>query len=626
MSGPHCQIQVVFKKFKIDAENLVMAVNPSNPDSIRGNKERAEDITKGYVYIFTRYSRPTGQDWPSSVAISVESEEHKITAARQSVCIPSTGVRSRSVYYAYSGIKLAAERVENIREAIKAYKQPGSPPPRVVQINSQQVLRPRPETPVVHTPLSGGRVKIEIVLHDWHGYLERFAQRYYDIVNGSSGKLNDFLDREVNLSGAEMSGSGLPMRALFAFTTIVDALIKADHERTLQGRASNLFGTGGDNRHRTGNSSIRRELADNARPMYNFFDRATSEFEYARSRPQAEELNGISANSEFVDGRSDEHAEELNGIIRIIPALLFNFHANSTFLDYMYGSRDEVMKLIAAIANCLYRWETTLHGHEKERLLSVWRRLRINADSVENLIAHMRDNNPVTAAEVHGLIGEVSVYLYIAAGVGVESGEAPEDVRSILFMLFSVEHTNNNRLRLHYLLAYGALKENVSMQAGVMYETSGGRSVSFSSFGKIVTLAGKADDLGVFEIPRIASGFLGSAGTVVEFHNFAVQMAMATQMLQNRQIVAAVPHFLSASEISSLAVAARSGFAVGAFLSAARVWLNAGRAFSAGEIAIGFVYSVSGIFFLSSGAILGGQNCLLRRSPPSPCSPSLWRL
>ncbi|MCL2382597.1 MAG: hypothetical protein FWC64_13580, partial [Treponema sp.] len=571
------QIQAVFKRFSVNEQVLEHIISSGvHVDNLLGNREHTEDIEKGYVYIFTRNNRA-----------EVEHTIHRIRGARMLVPIPSEE-RGMRVYYAYSRIRMSDERLESIKQSIRLHNPPSPPPARVVRIDSEDVLRPKRDTPVRHAPSADGEEStIEIILYDWFGYLEECAAFYKGTVEANYANYERHLEGAVSLSG-DFDSAGVRRGDLFAFTDMIDDLV----ERSERPSLSRLLG-----------GSFRREVDEAA--MYSFYNEARETIDTFRS-------GGLDA--------------RLNRTIRLIPALLASRMASATFIDHLHKAEGDgdAPDLVEVISDCLYKWQEVLHRQEREQLLKVWEFPTLFIDEWRMIVLneHLEEAGGAGAtAETFRLMGDSSFFLHFAAGFGVPQGGAlPPNAWDIVSAWLSAGLQNNHRLMIYFLFDLGLFKgrPEKELETGVLFRGNDGEPFSGKIFGRTVKALGAADGLELIQVPRIAMSAVERISVLMSFNHFLAQMELSAQMAGARRDALAVPHFLSGvgsgvaavSGTKALITASKKAFMhgiqVGSFFSALPAMVNAGIAGSTGNTRVALMYGGSGAGYVASGLVAKG--------------------
>jgi len=510
-------VHVVFKKFAIDVDNYSLEELNNITGSLRGDKNRAEDISNGYVYFFYYpQAAVTGR--------TILHEAHEITGPRQEISVPQvTDGRLNLVHYAYSKIELSDERIGHIKEDIKNR---GTLSTRAVHIPTQGFVLPRGslrENSYIGITQTDNTVRKEVYLYDWHGYLERCANDYYGTVDGNFNGYSEFLEQNVDLKGNGLEGSGVSLGGLYALADSVDTLIQEDR-RYREVLASDSGGT-----------------------LHELF--------YADTR---EKIN------------NERGGELVTKTIRLISLLMRDRRANSTFLDYMYGTPDQIWRLIKLISECLYKFQEILHKEEKRELFRIWQRpnLHIDVERNNNLLRHLHIHGfELLGSRVHEFIGQASVFLYIAIAARIRNDEDRQQLEDILGIWLSADISNEDRLIINGLLTGGVFRRPPFSQGQDAFsfsdsDESRGRLLGNRRRGNLsdaknaIAVFNVIANTGMVQMPTIIPSALGRIETAIELHNLLTRIALAAQV---RDLTSAVPHFISILEPAVALAAKKSG-------------------------------------------------------------------
>ncbi|MCL2382542.1 MAG: hypothetical protein FWC64_13300 [Treponema sp.] len=568
-------VQVRAKKFRFDTDSpdWIFAELANNDNSLfRGDKAHAADIEDGYVYMFIDISSLTR-------GTELYVKRQRIAEAGDIILVPQRINNTNwPAHFAYSKIELDKERIAAIGRTIVKNRPTIRAAIRTQYISTQEYIAGA-NPPDTHRTPEYLDADGTIYLYDWFEYLEKCAGDYFDMVEKGRDGYERYLDEEVALpGGGAANGSGLSRRELYSFTDTIDSLVRESEKRSRR----NWFA-----------ASLREDLSrpadGSAHDMYKFYDEARGEIDKLRSGGQAEKLNRT---------------------ILLIGFLLADGRANSTFLDYMFGSQEQGRKVIALISKCLSRWQETLHKEEKERLFRAWQSPAVSASDrkIPPLAKELGGNGAATGLQVHGHIGEASVFLYMAAGVGASRGGALEDEAwDIIGIWFSVELTNRSRLIIHSLMVAGLFngRREARLENAVLIRGGGRAPSEFFVFG--LRAARSLDSLDGLEVIRIPKIVAEKMGALLELHHFLVEMQMAAQILDEGHAGWAIPHFISAAQSAALVRGIKNGFfagvAVGAIFSALRAVVNVGlSAQRSGDIRVQLAYAASGASYVAAAA------------------------
>ena len=571
------RVEFAVKKFKLDAISFEEG-NPSfNPTGFFvGNKEYVEDIKKGFLYYFFKRLR---RDNRQTITEILWDYEEIVEGAL--VSVPQiTGGRINDIYYAYSEILLTNDRIETIRQEIldRYLYISTTPPRRAVRIQTRMFLPEKYRGNESFASSLGATDyldvdKREIYLYDWNGYLCDCAQYYNDTVSSNYDKYQEYIGTHINLGDEDTEESGLMRSDLYTLADTVDTLVQED-----RGRANVL----------------RTQDYD----FFTFYSKTTNEIDYLRSGGQVELFKKT---------------------IQLMILLLSDPRANSTLTDYMFGENGESWKAIALINKCLYRYHEMFNKHEKRRLFRIWENMPVSLtgrSNLNNLIEHLQRNNrggrnlPITAREVHGHIGETSVFLYIAAAtwieVAEEPAEIPPDLDGILDISLSVNLTNRRRLISNNLLAEGILRNRSKMEDAVTFTGRRPQLPFRRASDVVVTTVDIIDDQQIIQMRKITVNTASRLGMVLEFHSLLSELALAEQ---SRSFASAAPHFISVvGSAGSIAAAIRgaslaTGVLVQSVFSLVRVTINMVRAGRMSDPNVSLAFAVSGAFYAGAAVM-----------------------
>ena len=569
-------VPVIFKKF---------ALNP-NADNLRHwNKDTAESIKSGYVYTF-RFPRRTEEriDFCNenqqyfvvdNAAVTrtdrryIQISELKIVQENQTcfVCAirPNESYR---MHFAYSRIRLSKERLNAIAEEIgKNWRYAR----RAVDVN-MAVFMPENSRRQNHTLNFrdiGNAEKGVVYLHDWFGYLEQCADTFYNAAEGAHEEIATYLNAEINLAGRGVpeGSSGLSRGSLYTLADYMDLLT----ERVFRGE-SNLF-------------SPRPQDPPGLPEMRPFHEGVQAEINRLRG------------------------GERTTAAIRLISLLLSNLHANSTFIDYMYGSPEEQNLLIETIAKCLHRYELVLHRQEKDRLYQAWDGIFCNLDKISKLTENMDSVN--TAEHVHRHIGEASVFIFMAA-----IGKVTEPSVMILRLWLSVNMTHENRFALHGLLITGILqnshKREIILRGITPIETGTVRRSFIHANGREVSIPFLDIDsvVRVLSAAATENAWVGAVGAAFALHN--IEAAEATMNFDAR-FSSMFPEFLKVAQFATSA--SRWGPSVSSFASTYAAWKSLRRAWAnRGEPLVANLFGLA-VFGITIGLIAAAVPQLMLAAP-----------
>lgn len=561
--GRNVHIPVRFRKFRLNKDLPGLNWSPDRTDS----------ITSGYVYTF-RYEHTSWPDGEGNVTSGpigeIKVERFDMVCEDQPCFIYVTSRLNTIVHFAYSRIILSDDRIESIRSEIKKWRAI-----RAIFINTLPVTQDtQGSTTNREIPLQRfNSTRRDVYLHDWYGYLEECADDYQRIVSANIENYTEHLRQEINPAGApQPPGGGVARGALFDLADTIETII------------TDRSGWIGD---------YRRVMN---MPAFNGFFNRERDLIFER--------------------RGGAEWKLLNNTIRRISLLLGDRYANSTYLDYIFGTDGQIDDLLGLINKSLYRHDEILLKNEKRLLFRVWENIFPNTDAVRvnSLLTHLRNTTEVTVRSVHGRIGDASIFIFMASLSSIAEKEA---ALNLIENWLVVGINGRDRLRLNGILVEGGLKRFAGMETGL---TNHGlildRRVindlnSFTFFEVRVSSNGREVLMKLVSLTSLPEQFAG----FFLIHNIMTQIALIGQ---HRRFYKMLPHSLIISGEILTAIFNRKTEiivegkivkkallkygAIKSMLSSYILFLSV-RSFISGDVWTGAIAAVSGVTYISAAIL-----------------------